>query len=171
MNASSTSIVTARPVTSRVNSSSSQLRSQGSQSRLAAGLREAADDRRAPSSAHSSKRNSLSSQFAKSLRSQSVNANGDSSKLVRGRRNTLSGPVRPFSSMSNRSAGSLPSNLALPLDFKKLPPHDPRRRALRAWLRDTLSIRSVGHHKETAAFLLLGSIGMFRSALALRALT
>ncbi|KAG0145583.1 hypothetical protein CROQUDRAFT_78698 [Cronartium quercuum f. sp. fusiforme G11] len=35
---------------------------------------------------------------------------------------------------------------------------DAHRRALRGWLRDTLSIRMVGHHRETAAFLLLGSI-------------
>lgn len=35
---------------------------------------------------------------------------------------------------------------------------DIRRRALRGWLRDTLSIRTVGHHPETAAFLLLGSV-------------
>ena len=38
------------------------------------------------------------------------------------------------------------------------PPYDAHRRALRAWLRDTLSIRTVGHNKETAAFLLLGPI-------------
>ncbi|EGF99633.1 uncharacterized protein MELLADRAFT_94195 [Melampsora larici-populina 98AG31] len=36
--------------------------------------------------------------------------------------------------------------------------HDAHRRALRGWLRDTLSIRMVGHHRETAAFLLLNSI-------------
>ncbi|KAA1117302.1 hypothetical protein PGT21_002879 [Puccinia graminis f. sp. tritici] len=35
---------------------------------------------------------------------------------------------------------------------------DTHRRALRGWLRDTLSIRTVGHHPETAAFLLLGSV-------------
>ncbi|WAQ88583.1 hypothetical protein PtA15_10A2 [Puccinia triticina] len=35
---------------------------------------------------------------------------------------------------------------------------DTHRRALRGWLRDTLSIRAVGHHPETAAFLLLGSV-------------
>jgi len=35
---------------------------------------------------------------------------------------------------------------------------DIHRRALRGWLRDTLSIRTVGHHPETAAFLLLGSV-------------
>lgn len=38
------------------------------------------------------------------------------------------------------------------------PPYDAHRRALRGWLRDTLSIRTVGHNKETAAFLLLGPI-------------
>ncbi|MBW0481062.1 hypothetical protein O181_020777 [Austropuccinia psidii MF-1] len=35
---------------------------------------------------------------------------------------------------------------------------DAQRRALRAWLRDALSIRHIGHHRETAAFLLLGSM-------------
>lgn len=35
---------------------------------------------------------------------------------------------------------------------------DAQRRALRDWLRDALSIRTVGHDPKTAAFLLLGSI-------------
>lgn len=162
-NASSGSLATARPSTFRMNSNASrdvrdtQLRSRASQSRLAQGLREAAEDPYAYSSTspHSSKRNSVSSVFAKTLRAQSLN--GDV-KAVRGRRNTVSGPPRPYSSMSNRSVGSLQSRLAVNLDFKKLPPHDPRRRALRAWLRDTLSVEGVGHHKETAAFLLLGPV-------------
>lgn len=157
---SSASIATARPSARRVNSSSgytrdTQLRSRASQSRLTAALKEAAEEPNHSSSPHSSKRNSISSAFAKTLRAQSLN--GDV-KSVRGRRNTISGPPRPYSSMSNRSVGSLTSRLAVPLDFKKLPPYDPRRRALRAWLRDTLSVRLVGHHKETAAFLLLGPI-------------
>lgn len=155
---SSTSVATARPSTRRFNSANTrdtQLRSRASQSRLTTALREAAEDPYHSNSPHSSKRNSVSSAFAKTLRAQSLN--GDV-KSVRGRRNTISGPPRSYSSMSNRSVGSLTSRLAVPLDFKKLPPYDPRRRALRAWLRDTLSVRLVGHHKETAAFLLLGPI-------------
>jgi hypothetical protein len=61
-------------------------------------------------------------------------------------------------STASLSSVALPSHLVPGIDMKKLPPHDPQRRALRNWLRDTLSIRTVGHHKETAAFLLLGSI-------------
>ncbi|GAA98308.1 uncharacterized protein L969DRAFT_46989 [Mixia osmundae IAM 14324] len=44
------------------------------------------------------------------------------------------------------------------MDQKAMPAHDALRRALRAWLRDTLSVRTVGHSKETAQFLLLGPI-------------
>lgn len=43
-------------------------------------------------------------------------------------------------------------------EVKKIPAFDTQRRALRGWMRDTLAIRTVGHHNETAAFLLLGSI-------------
>lgn len=118
-------------------------------------LQEAANDPYSSSSAQSSKRNSVSSVFAKTLRQQSYNGE---LKAVRSRRATISGPARPYSVASNRSAGSLPSRVGLTIDMKKLPPHDPRRRALRAWLRDTLSVRTIGHHRETAAFLLLGSI-------------
>ncbi|KAK4054402.1 hypothetical protein OIV83_000896 [Microbotryomycetes sp. JL201] len=160
-NGSASSVnIAARPTARRMNSSTSG-ETRGSRtpssSRLANGLRDAANDPYGPnSSARDPKRNSTSSVFAKKLKTQSLN--GDLPPRARGASFAGAGPARPYSVTSNRSAGSLGSRLSLPLDFKKMPPHDGRRRALRAWLRDTLSIRTVGHHKETAAFLLLGSI-------------
>ncbi|KDE07818.1 hypothetical protein MVLG_01913 [Microbotryum lychnidis-dioicae p1A1 Lamole] len=130
-----------------------------SHSRLAAGLREAAADPSSPSHSSVSNRHSVNPNFAKTLRDQSLN--GD----VKGvRRNTVSGEARPsftsraLSMLSNRSNNSLAARMSLPMEMKKMPPYDARRRALRAWLRDTLSVRTIGHHKETAAFLLLGAI-------------
>ncbi|KAH8929195.1 hypothetical protein BT69DRAFT_282266 [Atractiella rhizophila] len=79
---------------------------------------------------------------------------------IASRRNTISG--RSMVTFSDR--GSIaPSMLNAPLqtidvDLSKLPPYEPQRRALRSWLRDTLSVRTVGHQKETAAFLLLGAV-------------
>ncbi|KAL8293572.1 hypothetical protein RQP46_000273 [Phenoliferia psychrophenolica] len=119
--------------------------SASSGSRLAAGLREAAED-------PSSKR--PVSSFARSITSQSLS--GDAGRLVKRRRATLS-HARPQSMSSMRTNFTIPAHLSTPI-LKRLPPHDPHRRALRNWLRDTLSVRTVGHHKETAAFLLLGSI-------------
>ncbi|SCV71000.1 BQ2448_3762 [Microbotryum intermedium] len=130
-----------------------------SHSRLAAGLREAAADPSSPSHSSVSNRHSVNSNFARTLRAQSLS--GD---LKGVRRNTVSGETRPsftsraLSMLSNRSNNSLAARMSLPVEMKKMPPHDARRRALRAWLRDTLSIRTIGHHKETAAFLLLGAI-------------
>ncbi|KAM0791448.1 hypothetical protein ACM66B_005903 [Microbotryomycetes sp. NB124-2] len=159
-NGSASSLNVVRPTARRQNSSTSA-ETRGSRtpssSRLANGLRDAANDPYGPnSSSKDPKRTSTSSVFAKKLKTQSLN--GDLPPRARGASLVGAGPTRPYSVNSNRSAGSLGSRLSLPLDFKKMPPHDGRRRALRAWLRDTLSIRTVGHHKETAAFLLLGSI-------------
>ncbi|KAM0748676.1 hypothetical protein T439DRAFT_69984 [Meredithblackwellia eburnea MCA 4105] len=116
--------------------------------RLAAGLKDAANDPHA-----SSEPRTPASPFARSLRAQSINGDTPVARRRRG-----SGAARPLSMSSLRSTVTLPAHLVTPLDFKKAPPHDAQRRAFRNWLRDTLSIRTVGHHKETAAFLLLGSI-------------
>lgn len=142
-------------------------RGSWSQSRLAIGLREAAADPAGTrtSSLHSGgaagdKRGSAgtSSSFARALRTQSVNGQLPPSSGSRERRNTTSGASRAYSLTSNRSKTTLAARLKLGFSSGKTPPYDARRRALRAWLRDTLSIRTVGHHTETAAFLLLGSI-------------
>ncbi|KAK4056755.1 hypothetical protein OIO90_002307 [Microbotryomycetes sp. JL221] len=159
-NGSATSVNVVRPAAHRMNSSTSNETRQSrtpSSTKLAAGLKNAANDPYGPNSnVGDPKRNSNSSVFAKKLRVQSLN--GDlPPRTNRGSSIIGAGPARPYSVNSNRSASSLGSRLSLNLDFKKMPPHDGRRRALRAWLRDTLSIRTVGHHKETAAFLLLGS--------------
>ncbi|GAA5912710.1 hypothetical protein JCM5296_003372 [Sporobolomyces johnsonii] len=135
-------------------------------SRLAVGLRAAAADphngeRSLPS------RNSTSggSTFARSLRAQSLHSL-DEAKMVRARRarsaTLTTFPSRPGSATgSYRSVGatSLGSRMGVPVEIgKKMPPLDPRRRALRTWLRDVLAVRTVGHHTELARFLLLGSM-------------
>lgn len=69
------------------------------------------------------------------------------------RRGTVAGPP------SNRMPPRLQAGPdGLPMDGSSMPYLDAERRALRGWLRDTLSIRTVGHHRETAAFLLLGGV-------------
>ncbi|GJN90735.1 hypothetical protein Rhopal_003749-T1 [Rhodotorula paludigena] len=136
------------------------------QSRLLSGLRAAAaDPHGAPSMSRTSSRGTIGSAFARSLRAQSVHTPGEA-KIVRQRRSrpaslSVSHPARPQSAAGSYRSypTSFGSRLAFPAEIgKKMPPHDPRRRALRAWLRDVLSVRTVGHHKETAAFLLLGSV-------------
>ncbi|BGP32365.1 hypothetical protein JCM10296v2_004146 [Rhodotorula toruloides] len=135
-------------------------------SRLMGGIRAAAADPTAPPRASGTlTRSSLGSTFARSLRAQSTHTQGNasrhSSRKSRAMTSASTPPPRPHS-----AAGSYRS---YPMSFgsrfgvsaeigKKMPPYDPRRRALRAWLRDVLSVKVVGHHKETAAFLLLGSI-------------
>ncbi|GAA5950277.1 hypothetical protein JCM21900_001099 [Sporobolomyces salmonicolor] len=135
-------------------------------SRLAVGLRAAAADPHNGERPLQS-RNSTSggSTFARSLRAQSLHSL-DEAKMVRARRArsaTLSTfPSRPGSATgSYRSVGatSLGSRMGVTVEIgKKMPPLDPRRRALRTWLRDVLAVRTVGHHTELARFLLLGSM-------------
>ncbi|GAA6028229.1 hypothetical protein JCM8097_006928 [Rhodosporidiobolus ruineniae] len=164
---SSTSLVSGMPgqagLDSPLGPTMSRTTSQ-SRSRLANGLRAAAGDPHntlAPS--RTSTRNSTGSTFARSLRAQSVHA-GDV-KAVRSRHsrsNTITSlPARPQSAAGSYRSfpTTLGSRFPMPGSIgKRMPPHDPRRRALRTWLRDVLSIRTVGHSRETAAFLLLGSI-------------
>ncbi|BGP48472.1 hypothetical protein JCM10450v2_004348 [Rhodotorula kratochvilovae] len=137
-----------------------------SHSRLMNGLRAAAGDphgsfamSRAPT------RSSVGSTFARSLRAQSVHAPSEA-KTVRQRRSRAASLSASHLQRPQSAAGSyrsyptsFGSRVGVPVEIgKKMPPHDPRRRALRAWLRDVLSVRTVGHHKETAAFLLAASI-------------
>ena len=70
------------------------------------------------------------------------------------RRNTISKP------WDSRSSAFPAHHIATETPNRKGagPPNDPHRRALRAWLRDTLSVRTVGHNKEAALFLLLGGV-------------
>ncbi|GAA5893441.1 hypothetical protein JCM8208_000800 [Rhodotorula glutinis] len=137
-----------------------------SHSRLVNGLRAAAaDPHGSPSMSRPPTRSSVGSTFTRSLRAQSVHAQGES-KTVRQRRSraaslSASALQRPQSAVGSYRSypTSFGSRAVIPAEIgKKMPPHDPRRRALRAWLRDVLSVRGVGHHKETAAFLLAGSI-------------
>ncbi|BGP16492.1 hypothetical protein JCM10213_001171 [Rhodosporidiobolus nylandii] len=130
-----------------------------SRSRLANGLGAAASD---PYD-RTSTRTSTGSTFARSLRAQSIHTVGDVKAIrrYRTRSNTaLTLPPRPYSAAGTyRSFPATTGSRALPVKVeKKMPRQDARRRALRVWLRDTLSVRTVGHHRETAAFLLLGSI-------------
>ncbi|GEM09860.1 PX domain containing protein [Rhodotorula toruloides] len=135
-------------------------------SRLMGGIRAAAADPTAPPRASRTlTRSSLGSTFARSLRAQSTHtqshASRRSSRKSRAMTSASTLPPRPHSAAgSYRSYPmSFGSRFAVSAEIgKKMPPFDPRRRALRAWLRDVLSIKVVGHHKETAAFLLLGSI-------------
>jgi len=102
------------------------------------------------------KRSSGGSFFARSLRAQSIN--GDLTNLSQSSLVSRAGQrIRAYSFAGSRrsSSSTLPSRMGIQIDLKKLPTNDPRRRALRAWLRDTLSVKGVGHCKETAAFLLL----------------
>ncbi|GAA5828807.1 hypothetical protein JCM11251_005881 [Rhodosporidiobolus azoricus] len=135
-----------------------------SRTRLAFGLRTAAaDPHHALAPTRTATRTSTGSTFARSLRAQSVHAPGEV-RAIR-TRPSRTGTISSFPTRPHSAAGSyrsfpttLGSRLPIPGDIgKKMPPHDPRRRALRAWLRDVLSVRTVGHHRETAAFLLLGS--------------
>ncbi|GAA5940374.1 hypothetical protein JCM3775_005071 [Rhodotorula graminis] len=139
-----------------------------SHSRLVNGLRAAAADPHGSPSTTMSRpptRSSVGSTFTRSLRAQSVHAQSES-KTVRQRRSraaslSASALQRPQSAVGSYRSypTSFGSRAIIPAEIgKKMPPHDPRRRALRAWLRDVLSVRGVGHHKETAAFLLAGSI-------------
>lgn len=138
-----------------------------SHSRLVNGLRAAAADPHGSPSAMNRPptRSSVGSTFTRSLRAQSVHAQSES-KTVRQRRSraaslSASQLQRPQSAAGSYRSypTSFGSRTVVPAEIgKKMPPHDPRRRALRAWLRDVLSVRGVGHHKETAAFLLAGSI-------------
>lgn len=165
-NASSSSVDLVRPSPQRINSSASQVNGASgaggtSQSRIAIGLRDAAADPRAASSLHSSRSrsrekrsSSRDSSFSRALRAQS-SGNVTTKKE---RRNTISGASRIYSLGSNKSKITLAARLKLSFSMKKMPAHDARRRALRGWLRDTLSVRTVGHNKETALFLLQGSI-------------
>ncbi|KAI8459415.1 hypothetical protein BY996DRAFT_3865544 [Phakopsora pachyrhizi] len=60
---------------------------------------------------------------------------------------------------SDKKKGSDDRHLSLYASFRSTKGLiEEHRRDLRSWLRDTLSIRNTGHHQETAAFLLLGSI-------------
>ncbi|GAA5854395.1 hypothetical protein JCM8547_001807 [Rhodosporidiobolus lusitaniae] len=138
--------------------------SRQSRSRLANGLRAAADDRynNGLVPTRTNTRTSTSgSTFARSLRAQSIHST-DGKRPRHARSATLTSlPPRPYSVIgSTRSfATTLGSRFPMPVEIgKKMPPQDPRRRALRVWLKDVLSVRTVGHHRETAAFLLLGSI-------------
>lgn len=73
----------------------------------------------------------------------------------------LRGPLAPKEQGFGDSAKAKTSGVGVTKKFSLRAPKasaDAHRRALRSWLRDTLSIRTVGHHRETAAFLLLGSI-------------
>lgn len=93
------------------------------------------------------------SRLASQLKEAAYDRNDDR----RSNRNTMTeapAKSRPVSMMSIGRKRSEQTAAAV----ARMPPHDAHRRALRAWLRDTLSVRLVGHHKETAAFLLLGSI-------------
>lgn len=105
------------------------------------------------------------SNFARSLRTQSLHSEGEI-KAVRARRvrsaTFSSVPGRrsgsAFGSYRSFGATSIGSRLQLPVEIgKKMPSHDQRRRALRSWLRDVLSVRTVGHNLELAKFLLSGS--------------
>lgn len=137
-----------------------------SRSRLVNGLRAAAADPRASlAPSRASNRNSSGSTFARSLRAQSIhtsNASEVRSLRIRHQRSTTSSselPMRPHSVAGTYRTYATTLGLAVPVEIgKKMPKHDGRRRALRVWLRDALSIRTVGHQRETAAFLLLGSI-------------
>lgn len=105
------------------------------------------------------------SNFARSLRAQSLHSEGEN-KAVRARRvrsatfSSAQGrhPGSTFGSYRSFGATSIGSRLQLPVEIgKKMPTHDQRRRALRSWLRDVLSVRTVGHNLELAKFLLSGS--------------
>jgi hypothetical protein len=96
-----------------------------------------------------------SNNFRDTWRDQAV-LDGTQSVAGTVRNHGRSGSVS-ISEFRSAASGLGHSNTSL-LDLQRLPPYDPQRRALRSWLRDTLSIRTVGHHKETAAFLLLGAI-------------
>ncbi|KAK4698373.1 hypothetical protein P7C70_g7905, partial [Phenoliferia sp. Uapishka_3] len=121
-------------------------------SRLAANLREVAEDPQA----FVIKR--PTSSFVKSMSKQSVAQDSNANATKRSRRATVGNGARPLTMSSIQTNVTLPSHLVTPLDMKRLPTKDAERRALRNWLRDTLSIRTIGHHKETAAFLLMGPI-------------
>ncbi|GAA6051050.1 hypothetical protein JCM3770_005473 [Rhodotorula araucariae] len=137
-----------------------------SHSRLMSGLRAAAGDPHRPvAMSRAPTRSSVGSTFARSLRAQSTHAQSEA-KTVRQRRSRAASLSASHLQRPQSAAGSyrsyptsFGSRVGIPVEIgKKMPPHDPRRRALRAWLRDVLSVRTVGHHKETAAFLLAASI-------------
>lgn len=135
-------------------------------SRLMSGIRAAAADPSAPPRASRTfTRSSLGSTFARSLRAQSTHTQSHASRRSsrKSRATTLASTLPPRSHSAAGSYRSYPmsfgSRFTVSAEIgKKMPPFDPRRRALRAWLRDVLSVKVAGHHKETADFLLLGSI-------------
>ncbi|GAA5919480.1 hypothetical protein JCM6882_001062, partial [Rhodosporidiobolus microsporus] len=166
--ASSTSLVSGMPGHESADGHGSEGMSRAasrSRSRLALGLRAAAGDPHNPlAPTRTATRTSTGSTFARSLRAQSVHTPGEV-RAIRSRPSRagtiISMPPRPQSAAGSYRSfpTTLGSRLPIPGDIgKKMPPHDPRRRALRAWLRDVLAVRTVGHHRETAAFLLLGSV-------------
>jgi hypothetical protein len=139
-----------------------------SRSRLLNGLRAAAGDpRNSLVPTRTSTRTSTGSTFARSLRTQSIHTSSASVREVKAMRirhqrsatSSSNLPARPHSVAGTYRTYATTLGLAAPVEIgKKMPPYDGRRRALRMWLRDALSIRTVGHQRETAAFLLLGSV-------------
>ena len=103
------------------------------------------------------------SPFAKSLRESVVDVRNAGRPRAQRAVSSLSAS-RPYSALAGsvRAPSVLtgnPSQLDLSYSFdpQQLPALDAHRRALRSWLRDTLSVRTVGHHRETAHFLLFDS--------------
>ncbi|GAA5959730.1 hypothetical protein JCM3765_000079 [Sporobolomyces pararoseus] len=136
-------------------------------SRFLSGMQQAAADPHNPERPTPPRSSSAmsSSNFTRSLRAQSLHSEGEI-KAVRARRvrsATFSSaqarrPGSAFGSYRSFGATSVGSRLNLPVEIgKKMPTHDQRRRALRSWLRDVLSVRTVGHNLELAKFLLSGS--------------
>ncbi|GAA6001489.1 hypothetical protein JCM10207_006692 [Rhodosporidiobolus poonsookiae] len=164
--ASATSLISGPPGANGTTDGHVSESTNHSRSRLALGLRAAAmDPQNSLTPSRTATRSSVGSTFARSLRAQSVHSAGEvrAIRSQRSRSATLTStiPPRPYSAAGSYRSfpASLTSRLTVPVEIgKKMPPHDPRRRALRAWLKDALAVRTVGHHKETAAFLLLGSI-------------
>lgn len=101
-----------------------------------------------------------------SRQSQAVSAVDSTTSLTKTKSGRFATELRAHSSL--RESRSILANGGTGTDGGALVPtesvkagkasHDAQRRALRTWLRDALSIRSVGHDNETAAFLLLGSL-------------
>lgn len=104
----------------------------------------------------------LPSAFVRQLQAQSSLSRKDSGKKLRSNSPAPSaggGLQRTYSIVGEQkglSSAELSKQLSSFIDSKQ--PYDSQRRALRNWLRDTLSIKHVGHHEETGEFLLLGSI-------------